>query len=55
MGKKLAKNVHVGGEVYGPGSEVPDDVAEQITNPKAWEDEADEKPARPARSSAKKD
>lgn len=39
MGKKLAKNVHVGGEVYRAGREVPDEVAEKITNPKAWADD----------------
>ncbi len=34
---KLASYVHIGGQVYGPDSKVPADVAAQITNPKAWE------------------
>lgn len=60
MGKKLAKDVHVGGAVYKAGAEVPGDVAELITNPKAWADDQDDdsgpkKPAaRQSRSTAKK-
>jgi hypothetical protein len=61
MGKKLAKDVHVGGEVYSAGSEIADaDVAKKITNPKAWaeEDQADDgdakKPAASRSSTAKK-
>lgn len=41
-GRKLVTYVHVNGQVYGPDSDVPADVAERITNPKAWgEQEAD--------------
>ncbi|MER7167038.1 hypothetical protein ABT336_13350 [Micromonospora sp. NPDC000207] len=36
-GVRLAAYVHVGGRRYGPGDVVPDEVAAQITNPKAWE------------------
>lgn len=39
MGRQLRTFVHVGGEVYGPHSVVPDEVAELITNPKAWADD----------------
>lgn len=39
-GKQLASFVHVGGQVYGPDSDVPDEVAKQITNPNAWDGEA---------------
>lgn len=34
--KTLARAVNVDGEWYYPGGDVPDDVAERITNPKAW-------------------
>ena len=41
--RQLATTVHVNGQVYGPGDDVPADVAEQITNEKAWgESPADE-------------
>ena len=30
-------NTHVDGVVYGPDSEVPDDVAARITNPDVWD------------------
>lgn len=36
-GHKLATSVTVGGRTYGPKDSIPDDVAERITNPKAWE------------------
>lgn len=42
MGRQLVAFVHVDGQVYGPGDDVPDEVAEKITNPKAWATEADE-------------
>lgn len=35
-GKKLVANVYVGGVLYTPESDVPADVAKEITNPKAW-------------------
>jgi hypothetical protein len=35
--RKLTRYVHVAGRVYEPGDVVPDDVAELIRNPKAWE------------------
>jgi hypothetical protein len=37
--RKLASNVWVGGELYEAGSAPPKEVADQITNPKAWGDE----------------
>lgn len=37
-GAKLAGPVTVGGRTYGPNDFVPDDVARQIKNPKAWKD-----------------
>lgn len=45
--KKLATYVHVNGVEYGPDSDVPADVAKQITNEDVWASE-------PAKSSAKK-
>jgi hypothetical protein len=36
-GARLAGNVYVDGQAYGPNDVVPDDVAARITNPKAWE------------------
>jgi hypothetical protein len=57
MGKRLVTHVAVGGVVYGPEDDVPADVAELITNPKAWGEDPpangdDEKPA--AKPAAKK-
>lgn len=37
MSKKLAKNVQVGDTVYMAGETVDKDIADQITNPRAWE------------------
>ncbi len=37
-GARLAARVQVGGKWYGPDDAVPDDVAAQIRNPKAWAD-----------------
>ena len=34
--KGLAAHVYINGEHYGPGDDVPAEVAKQITNPKAW-------------------
>jgi hypothetical protein len=36
MAGKLVTNVFVDGNWYGPNDRVPAEVAEQITNPKAW-------------------
>lgn len=36
MGRRLSTYVHVDGQVYGPGVDVPDEVAERITNPDVW-------------------
>lgn len=41
MMRKLRSYVHVGGRVFGPRDEVPEQVADQITNPKAWADAPD--------------
>jgi len=35
-GKKLAANVQVGDALYEAGSTPPKEIADQITNPKAW-------------------
>lgn len=35
-GARLVTRVQVGGRWYGPDTPVPDDVAKQITNPRAW-------------------
>lgn len=47
-GKKLARHVTVAGATYGPGDNVPADIAKQIRNPKAWipldEDSAQDEP-----------
>jgi len=40
MGRRLAAYTSVDGVWYGPDSDVPDDVASRITNPKAWADAA---------------
>lgn len=45
MGRRLRTHVHVRGEVYGPGSDVPAEVAALITNPDVWDDAAPEDPA----------
>lgn len=48
-GRRLVGFVHVDGQVYGPDSDVPAEVAKQITNPNAWgESEADAKGEAPA-------
>ncbi|MFG1872147.1 hypothetical protein [Micromonospora arborensis] len=36
--RRLATYVHVGGKRYGPEDEIPSEVAQKITNPKAWAD-----------------
>lgn len=36
-GAKLASRVAIDGQWYGPGDDVPDDVAKKITNPRVWE------------------
>jgi len=43
-GRKLATAVSVGGRTYGPDDFVPDDVAAQIRNPKAWAEAAKAEP-----------
>lgn len=39
--RKLAAVVYVDGVAYGPDNQPPADVADQITNPKAWGEEPD--------------
>lgn len=61
-GRKLSTYVHVEGVVYGPDDEVPAEVAEKITAPGVWADEADDdkssasrrKPAAKSADSAEK-
>lgn len=43
--KKLARNVAVGGVMYPAGSTPDKEIADQITNPKAWVDGDDATPA----------
>jgi len=43
--KKLARNVTVGSETYGPDDNVPADVLKQIDNPAAFEESDDTTPA----------
>ena len=42
-GKQLVSTVYVEGKAYGPDDDVPAEVAEQITNPKAWGEAGDDK------------
>lgn len=42
MARKLARNVHVGGRVFSAGDTPDEEFAEQITNPNAWNDKAEE-------------
>lgn len=50
--RKLAASVHVAGVWYRPGDDVPEDVATQITNPKAWATAAGENDGGDAAASA---
>jgi hypothetical protein len=55
--KALAVNVTVGGETYPAGSTPDEEIADQITNPKAWGDEPDVEAsdeAKPAKKAAAK-
>ena len=45
MARKLAKNVHIRNEVYEAGTTPPKEIADQITNPKAWGEEPDDEGA----------
>jgi hypothetical protein len=45
VSRRLKASVVVGSVVHEAGSEPPDDVADQITNPDAWEDQADDEAA----------
>lgn len=40
MSRELVAYVHVGGRVFAPGEDVPDEYAKRITNPAAWGDDA---------------
>lgn len=51
-GARLATRVQVGGKWYGPDDAVPDDVAAQITNPRAWEGGQTPSAAAPAEAGA---
>lgn len=50
--KKLVANVIVNGTLYGPDSsaEVTDEVAAEITNPKAWADQPEPEKPQPKKS-----
>lgn len=45
MASKLKRYVSVGGTTYGPDDEVPKEIADQIDNPKAFEERDDRTPA----------
>lgn len=45
---RLVTYVHVDGRVYGPGVDVPADVAKRISNPDVWAHEAQAPAASPA-------
>ncbi len=53
-GKKLAVNVTVGGDTYEAGTVPPAEVADQISNPKAWGDEPSEQPNSTSRKASSK-
>lgn len=48
MARKLAANVYVGGVLHAAGSSPDKDVADQITNPKAWGESASAESDAPA-------
>lgn len=50
MGRRLNTYVHVDGQAYGPGSDVPAEVAERITNPDVWEGSDEQEPPAPAKT-----
>lgn len=51
MVRRLVAMVFVGDTAYGPGSDVPADVAAQITNPAAWDsDESAQEAPQPSQS-----
>jgi hypothetical protein len=47
MARRLAANVWVGDQFFEAGSVPPKEIAEQITNPKAWGDTVAEEPEAP--------
>ncbi len=55
-GRKLAVNVIVDGKLYPAGSSPDKEIADRISNPKAWgadpaeDDGAGDKPAKPAKA-----
>lgn len=62
MGRRLTTHVHLDGNVWGPGVDIPADVADRITNPDVWDtpaqagvDAEEPKPAPKRRTAAKKD
>lgn len=52
-GRKLTTYVHVDGQAYGPGDEVPADVAKRITNDKVWAEEPKQAPKSAPKSDSK--
>lgn len=42
MAKQLAANVYVDGELHEAGSTPPKEIADRITNPRAWGEDADD-------------
>lgn len=56
MSRRLTTYVHVDGVAWGPGDDIPADVAARITNPDVWdgpEEVAAEPTAQPAAAAPK--
>lgn len=41
MTRRVSAYVHIAGRVFAPGDEVPEEIAERITNPAAWAEPTD--------------
>jgi hypothetical protein len=54
MSRHLASYVSVNGTTYGPDDDVPKDVADQITNPKAWGEDPESEDKGTAKAAASK-
>lgn len=55
MARTLAANVYVGEELYRAGTSPAKEIADQITNPKAWADGKGSEPAESAPASTSTD
>lgn len=52
MSRRLKFSVMIGSTVYEAGTEPPEDVAGQITNPDAWDGESSGEPPRSGKGSS---